>query len=287
MKELTPLGLHIYAHVANREKGSYGACTESVARMAARFHVSNRSIIREINKMVKDGFLTKAVIPGKGQKLNLCQSDLCQNVTCDKLSPPPMTECQYTCDNLSPNLCQSDIQKEKEKNNENKILKEKGDKSPRGKKAPPFSSLPDGEVKAALMDYVEVRKGSKSPIKTERQERLLLNKLEELSGGDTAKKVKIIEAATVAGWKSFYPLKEETKIQKQQQQDSNGHSESFKQLLDDIEYAKNRPKPWEKRRLQQEKSESAKKLDADLEYYETHQVYPWEVQKNDNDKKEL
>lgn len=211
MKELTPLGIHIYAHVANREKGSYGACTESVARMAARFHVSNRSIIREINKMVKDGFLTKVVIPGKGQKLNLCQ-----NVTCDKLSPPPMSDCQYTCDKLSSNLCQSDIQKEKEKNNEKKILKEQGDKSPRGK-APafsPFSSLPDGEVKEALMDYVEVRKGSKSPIKTLRQEKLLLKKLEELSGGDTAKKVKIIEAATMAGWKMFYPLKDERETPK-------------------------------------------------------------------------
>lgn len=201
MKELTPLGIHIYAHVANREKGPHGACTESVAHMAARFHVSNRSILREINRMVKDGFLTKVVIPGKGQKLNLCQ-----NVTCDKLSPPPMSDCQYTCDKLSSNLCQSDIQKEKEK----KILKEQGDKSPRGK-APafsPFSSLPDGEVKEALVNYAEVRKESKNPI-VKGQEKLLLKKLEELSGGDTEKKVKIIEAATMAGWKSFFSLKED------------------------------------------------------------------------------
>ena len=36
--------------------------------------------------------------------------------------------------------------------------------------------------------------------------------------------------------------------------------------------------PRKGNREQEEESESARKLDADLEYYETHQVYPWEVQ---------
>ena len=36
--------------------------------------------------------------------------------------------------------------------------------------------------------------------------------------------------------------------------------------------------PRKRNREQEEESESARKLDADLEYYETHQVYPWEVQ---------
>ena len=90
-------------------------------------------------------------------------------------------------------------------------------KQTRGNKAPtflPFSSLPDGEVKEALLDYVEVRKGGKSPIKTARQERLLLNKLEELAPNDKAKQVEIINAAIVSGWLNFYPLKEDAHKQK-------------------------------------------------------------------------
>ncbi len=290
-KALKPISKMIYGLISFREQGSYGACTESAKSMADTLGVSTITIKREVAALENAGYIKKGVSLGRGWKLQ----------TSDKLAPvsdcyqyqndtTPVSDCYHSGINLISNQYQNDTQRKEEETREDtkeETKKKQGDNSPRGKKAPPFSSLPDGEVKAALMDYVEVRKGSKSPIKTERQERLLLNKLEELSGGDTAKKVKIIEAATVAGWKSFYPLKEETKIQKQQQQGNNGHSESFKQLLDDIEYAKNRPKPWEKRRLQQEESESAKKLDADLEYYETHQVYPWEVQKNDNDKKEL
>ena len=102
--------------------------------------------------------------------------------------------------------------KETKEETREETKKNKGDKSPRGKKAPPFSpfsSLPDGELKAALLEYAEVRKGGKSPIKTKRQESLLLNKLGKLAGNDTKKQIQIIENATMGGWSSFYPLKDE------------------------------------------------------------------------------
>ncbi|WP_303841619.1 hypothetical protein [Selenomonas ruminantium] len=173
--------------------------------------------MKEIDALCRDGWIKKENILGKGWKLTTCSKF--QHVVNDNMldnTTALVANNNSTCSKNQQHLLKIATQKEKEKNNEKKILKEQGDKSPRGK-APafsPFSSLPDGEVKEALMDYVEVRKGSKSPIKTPRQEKLLLKKLEELSGGDTEKKVKIIEAATMAGWKMFYPLKDERETPK-------------------------------------------------------------------------
>lgn len=205
LKKLSPVGIILYFNVLNREIGSHGACTESVTSLAELCHTSPRTLRNEVDKMVKANFLKKEVIKGKGWKLTAVKSTAVKSTAAKSATLPRQnlpnsvaksaTECGEIC-----------LQKEKEKNNEKNILKEQGDKSPAFS---PFSSLPDGEVKEALMDYVEVRKGSKSPIKTPRQEKLLLNKLEELSGGDTAKKVKIIEAAIMSGWKMFYPLKED------------------------------------------------------------------------------
>ena len=210
-KALTANSKLIYGLIYFREQGSYGACTESSQNMAAALGVSTITIKREVAALEKAGYITKNVSFGRGWKLK----------TSDKTTPvsdcyqyqndtTPVSDCYASGIKMIQNRYQNDTQRNKEDTKE-ETKKKQGDKPPRGK-APafsPFSSLPAGEVKEALMDYVEVRKGGKSPIKTERQEKLLLKKLEELSGGDTAKKVKIIEAATMAGWKMFYPLKED------------------------------------------------------------------------------
>jgi len=215
-KALTPISKMIYGLISFREQGNYGACTESAKSMAVALGVSTITIKREVAALEKAGYITKNVLLGRGWELN----------TSDKMTPvsncyqyqndtAPVSNCYHSDINLISHQYQNDTQR-KEKETKEETKKKKGDKSPRGK-APafsPFSSLPDGEVKEALMDYAEVRKGSKSPIKTPRQEKLLLNKLEELSGGDTAKKVKIIEAAIMSGWKMFYPLKDERETPK-------------------------------------------------------------------------
>ena len=210
-KELTPISKMIYGLISFREQGNYGACTESVKSMATVLGVTEKTIRKGVNDLTAGGYIEKKNINGVGMILKT-KVNITAVISSQTAVNSPLTAVisSQTAVNSSLNRGKLYLQRKEEETKE-ETKKKQGDKSPRGK-APafsPFSSLPDGEVKEALMDYVEVRKGGKSPIKTERQEKLLLKKLEELSGGDTAKKVKIIEAATMAGWKMFYPLKED------------------------------------------------------------------------------
>lgn len=208
-KALTPISKMIYGLISFREQGNYGACTESAKSMAAMLGVTEKTIRKGVNDLTEGGYIKKTHVNGAGMILKTTVNSTAVTISQTAVTFTP------TAVTFSKNRGNFDLQRKEEETKE-ETKKKKGDKSPRGK-APafsPFSSLPDGEVKEALMDYAEVRKGSKSPIKTPRQEKLLLNKLEELSGGDTAKKVKIIEAAIMSGWKMFYPLKDERETPK-------------------------------------------------------------------------
>ena len=67
----------------------------------------------------------------------------------------------------------------------------------------------DLELYDALVGFAEqrcVHKPKPKPISTSRQLTLLLSKLNELSGGSRAKKLALIEKATINDWLSFFPL---------------------------------------------------------------------------------
>lgn len=205
-KDLTPISKYIYSLIYFREQGQYGACTESAASMSALLGVSPRTIMREVTALEKAGYISKTVMAGRGWKLNtydkmspVTDCHQCQNVT------TPMTDCHHTYDKLSPHLGQNVIQRKEEDKNKKKRRKEG-----KGQKAlpfTPFSNLPDSNLKEALMDYAEVRKEMKSPIRTPRQEKILLSALEKHAPGDVSKQIAIIEQSIGAGWKSFYALK--------------------------------------------------------------------------------
>lgn len=65
----------------------------------------------------------------------------------------------------------------------------------------------DGELLQRLIDFAEVRHKNRSPIKTDRQATLLLNKLDNLSGGAAAVKRGMLDEAIEHGWKSVYAPK--------------------------------------------------------------------------------
>ena len=65
----------------------------------------------------------------------------------------------------------------------------------------------DGELLQRLVDFAEMRDKQRSPIKTDRQVTLLLNKLDTLSGGDAAMKRTMLDEAVEKGWKSVYAPK--------------------------------------------------------------------------------
>lgn len=65
----------------------------------------------------------------------------------------------------------------------------------------------DSELLQRLVDFAEMRHKQRSPIKTDRQVTLLLNKLDTLSGGDAAMKRTMLDEAVEKGWKSVYAPK--------------------------------------------------------------------------------
>lgn len=65
------------------------------------------------------------------------------------------------------------------------------------------------QLAAALIDYFKMRKVMKTP-NTERAIKLCFNKLDSLASTEE-EKIKVVEQSIERGWKSFYPLKKETK----------------------------------------------------------------------------
>ena len=67
----------------------------------------------------------------------------------------------------------------------------------------------DLALRDALIGFAEMRAKRKKPISTQRTMTLLLSRLNELSGGSRKAKLAIIEKATISGWLSFYPLRDD------------------------------------------------------------------------------
>lgn len=72
----------------------------------------------------------------------------------------------------------------------------------------PFSTIPDGELKEALLGYAEMRKQIKVPL-TQRAEKLALSTLDKLAPGDLHKQAQIVDQSTLKGWRGLFPLKDE------------------------------------------------------------------------------
>ena len=65
----------------------------------------------------------------------------------------------------------------------------------------------DAELRQRLADFQECRKQKKKPLHTARAARILLRKLDELSGGDRRLKLALLDNAILHSWESVYPLK--------------------------------------------------------------------------------
>lgn len=84
----------------------------------------------------------------------------------------------------------------------------------------------DGELLQRLVDFAEMRQKIRSPIKTDRQVTLLLNRLDTLSGGNAATKHSMLDEAVEKGWKSVYAPKADYP-QRQQQAPRSGRREDM------------------------------------------------------------
>lgn len=107
-----------------------------------------------------------------------------------------------------------ELRKERQGNNKKEERYKKDKKDINNKKEKSINELitelPIG-IQGVFKEFVEMRKSIKAPVKTHRQFTLLVNKLNDLSGGDIEKGKRIIEQSIMNGWKSLYEVKETNK----------------------------------------------------------------------------
>ena len=123
----------------------------------------------------------------------------------------PCVDFPYTDEPYTENRAQEIIKQETKKQEEPPI-------SPKSKKDPMPAELiarvlqyagEDAELQTRFLQFAENRKAIRKPIETNRTLTLLLSKLDNLSGGNRDKKLKLIDLATERNWLSFFPLRDD------------------------------------------------------------------------------
>jgi hypothetical protein len=108
----------------------------------------------------------------------------------------------YKKDNLYPiNRVSNTLQEEEEEKEEVKVMVEEE------KKVKEIAKIEKTEIELLFDEFLKMRVKIKKPA-TEKAIDLLKKKLNELSGGNEYKAIKIIEQSIVGGWQDFYELKQ-------------------------------------------------------------------------------
>lgn len=104
-----------------------------------------------------------------------------------------------------------DLTKTQQRGNKDLTPREESKKDKKDRKKEIYKGLPP-ELQITVDDFLEMRRRIKAPA-TDRALELMLKKLDGLSGGDTGTAVKILEQSIERGWKTVYPLKDDSKLQ--------------------------------------------------------------------------
>lgn len=86
-----------------------------------------------------------------------------------------------------------------------------------------YSDVPE-EIKDAFMDWIQMRKDKKKPIRTKRAVTMALNKLNALTK-NPEKQRELIDYAIYRNWESFYPIPDADKIPKPKVEEKNPEQE--------------------------------------------------------------
>lgn len=120
-----------------------------------------------------------------------------------------MYQCERT--DHGTDIQQTDSEKSNSQSTTTKEIKNKEDieevknKKEKNIKKESFSIPP--EIAESFSGYVEMRRRIKNPM-TDRAKKMLLNRLEELAPNDYPSQIKLLDEATLKGWKSVYVVDE-------------------------------------------------------------------------------
>jgi hypothetical protein len=115
--------------------------------------------------------------------------------------------------------------------NTNKLKKEK--KNISNKEVLSLVEKRSDSFKEAWQGFVDMRKANKKPM-TERAAKMILKKLDKLSGGDEETQIAILDKSVVKCWSDVYELKEQYGTSKQKKQPTQAdYDEWIKELEED------------------------------------------------------
>ena len=200
----------LYAEISALAQAD-GYCWASNQHLAELFGIDKKTVSRLISKLAEYGYIRVDVERSEAGQVVIRKIFAgLYTVTQREENPAPETDTPspQNCGYPSPQNC-GGFKRKNSKSNEHNPL-------------PPTKKYPedvckvmreycgnDRELASAMEAFLDNRIAKKKPMKTERAAKILVNKLDRLSGGDMALKIALLDTALLHDWVSVYPLKQD------------------------------------------------------------------------------
>lgn len=223
-KRLTANAKLLYAEISALAQAT-GYCWASNQSLADLFGVDKKTISRLISKLAECGYIRVEVERSEAGQVTMRKVYAgLYTVTPreENTEPEGDTPSPQNCGDPSPQCGDPSPQNYGDPSPQNcGVFNRKNNKSNEHNPLPPKHKYPedvrkvmreycgnDAELAKALEAFLDNRIAKKKPLKTERAAKILVNKLDRLSGGDRALKILLLDTALLHDWDSVYPLKD-------------------------------------------------------------------------------
>lgn len=214
-----------------------GYCWASNSYFEQLYGVSKQTIINWINSLKKGGYIKTKIEYESNSKtvkqrtIYICDAQVtskkikCASPSKENFSSPGKENSTTLVKNICHPGKESLTTPGKENftdnntviNNTNNITVNK--KEIYKEKDSPIESIEDSDLKKAYREFIKMRKQMKSPM-TDRAIALLINKLDKMTT-DKEMQISILNQSILNGWKSVYPLKDDSLTKRQDNTSSN------------------------------------------------------------------
>lgn len=195
-----------------------GFCWASNSYFADLYGVKSRTVINWLNSLIKGNYIKTEIEYESGSKtvkqraIFLCDMQVkSKKIKCvtpsEKNSTVPVKEISHPGEeNFTTPGEKNFTDNNTVINNTNNITVNK--KEIYKEKNNPIDSIEDSELKQAYQEFIKMRKQIKSPM-TDKAITLLINKLDKMTT-DKQMQISILNQSILNGWKSVYPLKDDS-----------------------------------------------------------------------------
>lgn len=206
-----------------------GYCWASNSYFEQLYGVSKQTIINWINSLKKGGYIKTKIEYESNSKtvkqrtIYICDAQVtskkikCASPSKENFSSLVKENCHPSKESLTTPGKENFTDNNTVINNTNNITVNK--KEIYKEKDNPIESIEDSDLKKAYREFIKMRKQMKSPM-TDRAIALLINKLDKMTT-DKEMQISILNQSILNGWKSVYPLKDDSITKRQDNTSSN------------------------------------------------------------------